>query len=692
MYKFALYHGSIGRIVLDDAPKGWDSFKLKFIRDQEYHGMGQKFTLDVQWITMGREFITSVYNQEGIQAKITAILYELNVNTNEYEEAYTGFLNLEKLVVSREEAQCNIEEGGFSKLLFTSEDIEIDLYASETLTGRSMPAAAPNQQILLHSKSIEEETQANVIDNQAEYQIIIDRRIGTVYIGFDDMKLNEVKAYNYQTGISFDERVDEFVEFKASGTVNVSFALSFHLKVTSETGDFDYGSFDWYAGLNNPERIFTHAASRIKETYEVTGSTKEFTASYQVKPGDRFYFYGRIAMREISGNYNFRYRLTPKLGTYVRINGSTTTGASTANGLMAHEAWAQAVNVITGRPDSFYSEFFGRTDSLPRKYVADGAGSLTWLTNGFQIRQFPLSERTVSTNFKSLFSSMNAIFNLGLGQEVINGKDVLRVEPKSYFYQDQVLLQLGMVKNLKKSVASNYFYNEAEFGYAKWQNNAQGTLDEFNTKSTRTLPIDVIKGKYSAVSKYIASGYTIESTRRQAYTDATTQDSSNDKEIFVVRLIRGLSGLEPMRNQGVVLQNIVSPETAYNVDISPTRNLFRHSYILAASLIYQKDKRLPLQPGDGNFKMSSQYEGEELPIVENMDIYGRDLEAPLWFPEFYEFDYPIKTAERKLIEANPYGIVTFMDEEGAIKKGYIIEVETTPYTKGTSWKLIRKFE
>jgi hypothetical protein len=702
MYKFSLFHEQIGREFLKDAPKGWENFKLTIARDAKYHGCAIKFTVDLDWITQGKAFITSVYQQLGIRADITVVIHEYIPDINDYVEAYTGQLNLDKLAITEQTASCNVEERNFMQLIFNSEDIELDLFSMQTLSGKAIARETPFLQLQLHSKAIPLRTTADTDENQAEYQIITDKRVGIIYTSFDKIDHDEFNTRRqdgdegtginkYNTGISFEQNQNPIIEFTTTGKVTLEYAVNVEFWLNSEKGDFDYARLEWWFGFNEANIIWSHKNTGVKELYNETIFVPKTTLELDVKPGDKLYFYGFITVQEVSGNFQLRYRVQPNVGTYIHLTGATTTESSPAKGLLAYEAFDRMVHMMTGRPNSFYSELLGRTDSEPRLYGKDGDASLTWLSNGFQIRQFPLKERTISTSFKEAYDALDAIWNVGMGPEIIDNRQVLRIEKKAHFYRDEVVLELGPVSNLKKEVATGLYYNEAEFGYSKWQNNQDGTLDEFNTKTTRTLP-DGVKGKYSAIGKWIASGYTIEATRREQYKDSNTKDASNDKEIFVVRLTRYYGIFTTLRNQDMEISGVLDPDSIYNIDITPTRNLFRHGNMLSAGLLHEDNENLFLQPGEANFKVSCKLPGETKAVAEDMLIKAKDLERPLWLPEYYTFDYPIRTSERKLLEANPYGTIVFRDIFGNKKKGYLINVDCNPFSKETGWKLIRKYE
>jgi hypothetical protein len=362
--------------------------------------------------------------------------------------------------------------------------------------------------------------------------------------------------------------------------------------------------------------------------------------------------------------------------------------ASTAKSLMIFEAGARICQAITDKPDAFRSTFLGRIDSEPFAYTEDGEGSMLALTNGFQIRQFPLDQKPIYASFKDWFAALDTLYNLGVGIE----DDRVVVEQKKYFYNDSVIFTLDNVAELSKSVALDYYYNEFENGYGKWENEEVNGLDEFNGKRLWALPLFINKSRLSKLSPYIGSGYAIEFTRRKTYEATSTEDWKYDNDNFLVSVVRSGDGFAAKKIEGYdpsKFANILDPATAYNLDISPKRSFKHWGYILNAGLRHQQSKKIKFSFGEANYLAESKQIEEPATVVENEDTVVNTLEAPLWIPEYYEFEAPINKGNIDALKSNPYGVIEFSATDKDHRKGYVINVKVDIENKKGMFKLLR---
>lgn len=710
-FRFALSNEAVGTLEIT-APVGWDDMQLTLTRDGLYHGVAIKYSLDLTYVKDGYAFLQTVYNNFGVEAEALLIIYELEPNEHKWLPSYAGRINFIQYVATEEDSTANAEETGFTRRLLNLEDIEVNLTKLSSLEGLPiLPFERELEPLTLHSKAIVKRYEGIVTANQPEYSFRpvsrSEDRHGILYVGFDEAPINELDAYNYNTGLALGGDILPLITFTERGRITVDYALNILIHCIREEGDFDAAEINFYMGKGplpaggNATRLY-HWNNRefygsnhnidgpLTHTINISGSQ-----TYDVEIGDEFYFYGDARIFDIHeplfGPYIFEWRVNANVGTFLKIRGATTTNATAANGMMAHELFSRLVQGLTGRNDAFYSELLGRTDSQPISYDADGEMSKLWLSNGSQLRGFPIAERPIFASLKEAYASLHALRPIGIGTEFLgNGKERVRLEGIEHFYQSTVVLKLGRVSGLKMFPAKEYFQTEAEIGFEKWGSNADNSLDETNTKQSRVLPITTEKGKYIALSKYVGSGYLLEQTRREQYVDKPDKEGSNDKTNFWVCVVRNATGFEPERNQLLtVANNILSPETAYNLRITPMRNFLRHGRLIRVGLRHREAKPVIFQQGNANYLAETMFAGEAESVVENQPLLVSDLAEPLWLPEYYEFEYPLPLSQRQLIEANPYGLITFMDGLGNLKQGYLKEIKVNLNGSDATFKLLR---
>lgn len=700
MFRFILINKRLGRYILQQDPVGWDSSVYTFKRSKQYHGITIEYSHELEFVKDGKDYIQAVYEQEGIEGQVDIVVQERDINLY-WHTAFVGVINFTKYEVTETRVKTNIEQTGFARRFLNSDDIEINLAALESPVGEALqPFAQESINLPLHSKTIAKQYEAKISKVQGTTESLrfandAAARTATIIIGWDDVIKNELKAYTYGTGFSFEDNVFELFETVEAGPFTVSIRFKALVEALRLSGDFDFAELKFFfrRNLEKPVQLYKHTDSAVGGTYAQTPDIS-FDTVVNIKAGDKLYFWGTINLENVSAlGYEFQYRITPDPAVcHIKIDALTQTTPSNTTGMMVHETAARLVQAMTGKHDSMYSTFFGRTDSQPRKYTQDGEGSLMLLTNGYQIRNFPKGERPVVTTFKKWYDSMDAIYNIGAGIELIEGKERVRIEPKQHFYRDEVVLELGPVADLSKTLAAEHFYNQLETGYLKWQTETDGGLDEFNSKRSYALPLTQIKKKYSALSPYIAGGYAIESIRREQYVLGSTKDNTNDDEVFIVCVLRNGSSFITERNQAFeYINNVLGSDTVYNARISPARMLARHASVLKAALLHQLDKHIKFTAGDGNYKMASKAISEAQVLVENQDFLVAALPNPFFLPEYYSFKCELDTHQIKLVKENPYGLIKFKDSLFNDKFGYLVELKASTL-EPSQFKLLRRFE
>ncbi|MGL5132679.1 MAG: hypothetical protein ACRC78_09135, partial [Planktothrix sp.] len=242
--------------------------------------------------------------------------------------------------------------------------------------------------------------------------------------------------------------------------------------------------------------------------------------------------------------------------------------------------------------------------------------------------------------------------------------------------------------DIKKEVALKYYYSQIEIGFPKLDAAQINGIDEFNTVRRYSAPLTQAKAKFSLKSIWKASGYEIESQRRL---QGATKDSRNDDNLFIVNVRRdGLTFKTDKDEDFTSVTNLFSPETAYNLKISPARNMKRWLKFLASPLWAVVDKVYKFSYGETNYQMTSQLTTEFEPVDEGGNLDANDIE-PVWYPEVYSFKHPLTRQQFRLIRENPYGCIKFKDNLDNEMEGFVLEVSHKPMERVGEFKLLRAF-
>ncbi|MET4106052.1 hypothetical protein [Hymenobacter sp. UYP22] len=700
-------------------PLGWEGMGVTLHRDGKYHGLTTEYTVELGFVKEGRAYLAQALDVAGVEAEIGLLVEVYDPNTFTWEVYYQGRLDLSGATQTATEFRCAAEKTGFTQKFLNREDANVDLLGRESVGGTALAAVTPAT-VELHSKAIRQRYEAvtptNPLPAFPDYVTDGESRFKSMYFGFGTAIVDEFGVQETNAGtvtIATDDNSPEVPIYttKEGGLFNIDFSILALLRIQRQNGkgDFDKADGEIYFRINDeqPVTLFEFKASGIAGEFR-----RQLTAGYrltrELEIGDRIYLYGRLHVYDISGPaigpYQFTTLLEMQEGSYFRMSADTQTQPTPAAGLLLYEALNRLAQALTDQAVAFRSAYFGRTDTLPT-YPVDGPGALTMVTSGFQVRGFPLALKSLFASWKDLFDSLNAAYWLGYGIERTHpgGPEVVRVEPAGYFYSDEVVLTLEapvhdelpdadgtLLSNLQLKELPDRTYIQAKAGWQKWQTQSLNGLDEFNASREWHLPLVHPQATYDAVGGYITAGFYLENTRRQRYDATSTTDGGSDNDNFLICLLRdSLGGFQTERNQLFAdVSGLYSPDTVYNLRLSPARMLRRHGPALAAGLRYQTGRRLRFGFGEGNNQLSTRLPGET-PVVEGGDIPVSELDAPLWRPQSWEFTAPCSRLQAAAVLQNPRGRIRFQDERGAWQEGWILDFKHTLSQQQADFTLLR---
>jgi hypothetical protein len=125
-------------------------------------------------------------------------------------------------------------------------------------------------------------------------------------------------------------------------------------------------------------------------------------------------------------------------------------------------------------------------------------------------------------------------------------------------------------------VNSSTIYSQVTVGYVKWQSDTAFGIDEFNGARTyQSENPSSSSQSFSLSSELVASGYIIEKLRQESL-DSANKNKTNDLDsnIFIVSTVKNGTGIKAETSEYFNdVSGIISPETAYNLRISPRRNI-----------------------------------------------------------------------------------------------------------------------
>jgi hypothetical protein len=164
------------------------------------------------------------------------------------------------------------------------------------------------------------------------------------------------------------------------------------------------------------------------------------------------------------------------------------------------------------------------------------------------------------------------------------------------------------------------------------------------------------------------SGYQFEYQRRLL---GSTAESKLDDENFAAVMLRDGLTFKTKKDEGYdLITGIFDPGSGYNYDISPARNYKNWYKVVASSLLRSFDKVTKFSYGEVNYTATTRKVGEVDATVENGPANLTNV-VPLVDYMVYTFVHPLTRDQMRLIRANPYGYIEFIDLFGKVGYGFI---------------------
>jgi hypothetical protein len=722
-YQFTLTSGG-NSLTLTRDPDGWEDIELTLTRDDRWHGITKEVSVDMGfWCEGGGyEFINALYESNGADVEIllevkycdsivfTGLLqlnslirnkYVLNVPVDNFDigvqirRRFETPINLNQQTTLDGLPVDNYTLGGYdvnmhSRTIFLESQISQSNPFTRQFTLENIPVDVGYTAYFNHGIILTKEDLSTTIDNPTTNSIAPSAGFTNPSLLLQDSNFqpfhianDPIVQYPLTLELTWDfDGVFTDTATSAQTRRNFGFLLNIYYGQTLDTANvITVDSFDY---VDSP--------LVITETFNGSGSQL-----ITLDAGDRIWV-GWVSFRTpanyiiLTGAPGFLTDVTWKweyTKALVNIKSNSQFQPTIVNAWAIHELFARITQATTNEPNGFISEYFGRTNSQPRQYPVTGCGGYTAVTNGLRLRRYTDERAALVVSFEDLMDSMDALHGIGYG--VLNNK--LVVEPIDYFYQENVIIELLNAPEIEMRIAQTKYVNQIEIGYERWETEDVNGLEEPNSVHEYSLPQVQRKNKITKLSPYIGGSYAIETTRRRA---GSTIDWKYDNDNFILALKHDVNQLNVCEKDEnfTNVDNLLEPDTTYNLRYSPARNLIRQLKAYTGGLFRKPNADVRFQEGEGNITLEAteltnclgNFDGALL--TENQDFVSGEFK-PLWIPEVYSFQYAISFTQFQQIQNNPYGKIGFSDTETDLKYGYLLNLEYNLKTGEANFELLR---
>ena len=316
------------------------------------------------------------------------------------------------------------------------------------------------------------------------------------------------------------------------------------------------------------------------------------------------------------------------------------------------------------------------------------SSSAAWVVGllGSETTHHPIG--LITTSLSDFFDSINAHTAIGMGVELDEvGDEVLRLEKREYFFNENVVAVLTDASNIKIEQENDLIYNSIKVGFGDQNYKDETTSDKevcqwsvFGFKFTNYLP----KNQLSMISKYRADGQGI--IELLATDDASKSFSDmSSGDIFLCQL---WSDEENYPGKKFLLKGFVNDcETgiaavSYGVEFSPRRTLANNVTWISDLFPGFSNKTLSFLSGfKSMYKLESKTLAETNYLRENKSINLVDPSHIL--PISLTADVPYDVDLIETINAYPCTLIG-IEYKGVTIYGYISKLDLSLAFKGSN--------
>lgn len=710
--RYTIHNNTYGTISIID-PIGWDEDEKEFTRNKTNHGVFTSFSNSLKFTKDSKEFIQLVYDTLGINADIRLVKEAKNELTDIWENTYSGYLDLSTYELENNQISCKFNSGGLESVLKSREGEDVEIDRTETIDGKLMDELE-TVNLELKGRKIFLESIWKVEPMNYYQQILVESSDGNTRHISNTIPTKMIKK-------SHDEANATYIGM--NGTFDRGEMTMMLIAPVNRTREFSVSVTDLIFECYTVYRLVDWAHVNVSLVRYGNGSNFNVIERQPIWTADsgsqsRPYFPEYGGVQNVNSNNIFTLHQNESLGLEVLLRADLRGSKADFNYkfsdgkiIITEDSYFDLTVTKAVKPfhlaERLIEIITNRKSVLKSEILQHGKFKDLLLTHGFWIRGFDKNleqnedpednkYKPLTTSFKDFLISVSAVANLGMGIERTGQRENVVIEELKYFYNRNVTIKLPFqVSDVRRSVDTSNYYSSINIGFEKGGNyeEAQG-LDEYNLKNTYSTCIHRVSNIYNAVSKYNADSQGIEFARRKPFIDYSTEDTNYDQNIyFIDSKLNGRGNDYTVRLWQDDFLNvptgIYSPETAFNLRLTPFNNLLRHGWVISSGLTKYPNDKIKYSSSSGNSKLKTNYR-------EDGEIFNSDLERARFVGEIVKFKHICTNDLLAQIEGsttilnknikNCYGLIEFINENNELERGYLLSLK--PNGSG-EWELLK---
>ena len=662
-FRFTLRTPLTAVVFGTESVRNWQDVKPSIVKNKDYRGIFQTMTSTLEFTGVIRDLIIRTIDEYGYDA---AIYLTIEIGNNNRERgSFQVFRGMENMIADISEieitelaASLNFTESGFVADILSRGDMKANIDVTETIDGDPLP---PYEGLLrtihLHDRKLIWNSR---LEAPKEYTDTYSGSINETIFKLVPLNIVYRSDSNFKTVIDQDAAGPGYLpdvaisafylEADMDREVSVRIRAKLSLTLSSPT-DTSYGYalavYKHSGGMSKRFKYLYRTAWYGGEDPNFREGTRYIDVDYSevwpIEEGDSYEL--DIMVGTAGGSAGLIRDVTVSIDELFIEGTSLEHYPDTkSKSILPHELFQRLLHITTGTPDTFYSEYFGRTDL---GYKKDGDGAYLATLNGLMLRGFPDDKTKYNTSLKDAFSAFSKEKNLVGTIDIVNGKQVFRVEPYEEIYTKHRAVKLGALSEVSRSIDFEKIFTSVTVGSADKEYEEVNGLYPFNGEFTFATPMKTTASELNLIGPYRKDDIGIELTRRQQYENDPNKDYRADKDIFIIDAAP--TGYDPdspdepltqpllLANRGqdyITIEGIYEPSRAYNLNLSPGRQLRLWGNVIASGLLSKGPGggKLKFVKGGKNQDLASHRQGED-EIVEAADVPIMALESPIVLPD-----------------------------------------------------------
>lgn len=634
-------------------PDGWQGKTIKYGRNTKYFSLFRTFTTPLKYVKQAALIVRDRWIRSGSEDKLYQVIHRLDKSFGgawKHKFFYKGELDLSKVKDTDTNISVNIMEGGLSKFINANEntEYEIDIDVPDAVVvkmdGHFMKANA---------KYVVQQASAGGLHLP-----------GWLFINSEGTNFSaETNTVYRRSGSINTSTSDEWI-LRNIGQEPITLNIKGSIKVRASANGIYIFGFETSGGTQVPVYVNNSfpGGTDIDIPYDINISLQPDEKLFSIASWSNTLFLLSYLDGEMNISYLSRYKTTFIKGlrpAYVaqKLLDKMTGGGYTFNSTLLTTEWE---NLLLTSGDGIRA--YGVDGNLQQGYTAPKL-KITWA---------------------DFYDSYNVPCNLSSG---IRNQGSY-IEKKENAFQSNIQQDLGRVSKMDPESATEFQYNVIKIGYPDTNTEDVNGKDEFNVTVVYTSPITRSNKTLELVSKVIASMYEIELTRINLDGKPTTDDQNDSRAFFlhVEKAPTTGTGDEPATYYKMLrpvydsVTGLISPSTAFNMELHPELCLKRHGNFLRSVFYWQDSKDLVRETSKKNDKVVVIKAGQT--YIGNKNIRIGTLDPALFIPIIFKVEGPMPMSIIDTMDAGPDGTFSFV-YGGNTYYGYPMEVGIQPATRAT---------